>query len=73
MLAPMADQGSLDSMQPFDCPRCSESVVERLYGPCESCRAQLRASVAGEARAVDAEKYVPKMNVTPNAVALKDD
>jgi len=27
----------------------------------------------GEAREVEAEAYEPKMNVTPNAVALKDD
>jgi hypothetical protein len=27
---------------------------------------------AGRARAVEAEAYDPKMNVTPNAVALKD-
>jgi hypothetical protein len=33
----------------------------------------LRAQVAGEARAVEAGGYEPKMNVTPNAVALKDD
>ena len=26
----------------------------------------------GHARAVEAEAYDPKMNVTPNAVALKD-
>jgi ribosomal protein L37AE/L43A len=72
MLGSMADQGSLDSMQPFDCPRCARTVVERLYGPCESCRAELRATVTGEARAVETEQYVPKMNVTPNAVATKD-
>lgn len=28
---------------------------------------------AGQARDVDTGGYVPKMNVTPNAVALKDD
>ena len=27
---------------------------------------------AGEAKAVEAEAYEPKMNVTPNAVASKD-
>jgi hypothetical protein len=27
---------------------------------------------AGEARHVEVAEYVPKMNVTPNAVALKD-
>lgn len=29
--------------------------------------------MAGEAREVELAEYVPKMNVTPNAVALKDD
>jgi hypothetical protein len=28
--------------------------------------------VGGEAREVDEQDYVPKMNVTPNAVATKD-
>jgi hypothetical protein len=56
----------------FTCPRCSEPVVEELYGPCTACRASLRASVGSDARDVEAEVYEPKMNVTPNAVALKD-
>ena len=56
----------------FDCPRCSTSVTELFYGPCTPCREQLRAELGGEAREVEAEAYEPKMNVTPNAVALKD-
>jgi len=32
----------------------------------------LYARFTGEARAVETEEYVPKMNVTPNAVATKD-
>ncbi len=28
--------------QAFICPRCWRSVVERTYGPCAICRAQLR-------------------------------
>jgi hypothetical protein len=43
-----------------------------FYGPCTACRATLRAELGGEAREVEATEYVPKMNVTPNAVALKD-
>jgi hypothetical protein len=54
------------------CPRCARPVEQALYGPCESCRAELRATVAGEAHDVEAEAFEPKMNVTPNAVALKD-
>ncbi len=58
----------------FDCPRCGTSVDEGYYGPCTSCRDALRAQYAGGARDdIVAEAYVPKMNVTPNAVALKDD
>jgi hypothetical protein len=55
------------------CPRCGSSRTERFYGPCTSCRAELRAKFLGEGRDVEVAEYVPKMNVTPNAVALKDD
>ena len=54
------------------CPRCSSPLSQELYGPCESCRVELRAMYAGRARVVEAEAYDPEMNVTPNAVALKD-
>jgi hypothetical protein len=56
----------------FDCPRCSERVTERYWGPCEACRTELRATQGGVARDVEAAAYEPKMNVTPNQVALKD-
>jgi hypothetical protein len=57
----------------FSCPRCARDVAEAFYGPCASCRQELRATYAGEARTdVEAVAYEPKMNVTPNAVALKD-
>lgn len=56
------------------CPRCGAPIGgEAFYGPCPSCRAELRAKFAGLARTVEVAEYVPKMNVTPNAVALKDD
>ena len=55
------------------CPRCGQTSDERFYGPCATCRHELRATVGGEAREVEAAEYAPKMNVTPNAVALKDD
>jgi hypothetical protein len=55
------------------CPRCQSTSTAAFYGPCERCRAELRAAYAGEARDVEAVAYEPKMNVTPNAVALKDD
>jgi hypothetical protein len=57
----------------FDCPRCGTRSSSQFYGPCESCRDELRARYASAGRAVEAAEYEPKMNVTPNAVALKDD
>jgi len=56
----------------FTCPRCAQPARERVYGPCEQCREQLRTSVAGTAREIAVEAYTPKMNVTPNAVASKE-
>ena len=56
----------------FDCPRCGNPVSEVFYGPCSTCVENLRATFVSEARHVEAEAYEPKMNVTPNAVALKD-
>ena len=56
----------------FACPRCGSGVVEPYYGPCTTCRSDLRAALGGEARDVAVADYVPKMNVTPNAVASKD-
>ena len=55
------------------CPRCGRDVDERFYGPCASCRDDLRAAFVRDARVVDVAEYEPKMNVTPNAVAVKDD
>lgn len=62
----------VDGRLAFACPRCHREVTEELYGPCSQCRTTLRAVVGAEARDVDAGEYVPKMNVTPNAVATKD-
>ena len=56
----------------FVCPRCARDVVEAGYGPCASCRTDLRANLGGEQRDVEVGDYIPKMNVTPNAVASKD-
>lgn len=66
-----------DDAQAFDssafaCPRCAKTVAEEYYGPCTACQAQLRALYTGEQREVASTEYEPKMNVTPNAVALKD-
>ncbi len=65
--------GTVPADQTHVCPRCSVEVTERFYGPCTTCRGELRASQGNEQVARDAVEYEPKMNVTPNAVALKDD
>jgi hypothetical protein len=56
----------------FDCPRCAQPTDEDFYGPCRSCRDQLRASQFIESRAVETADYEPKMNVVPNQVATKE-
>jgi len=45
----------------------------QFYGPCATCREELRATMGVAPRHVEVAEYEPKMNVTPNAVALKDD
>ena len=60
-------------MLTFDCPRCQRPTEADLYGLCPNCVTELRARYAGRAREVEAAEYEPKVNVTPNAVALRDD
>jgi len=54
------------------CLRCGAAARMRFRGPCDACVTELDAKYKVEARAVEAAEYVPKMNVTPNAVALKE-
>jgi hypothetical protein len=69
---PSIDAADVPTDLTHTCPRCEREVTARFYGPCEPCRAELRVAFAGEARDVEIEEYVPKMNVTPNAVASKE-
>jgi hypothetical protein len=64
--------GDMHAELSFACPRCATEVDEAYYGPCASCRTTLRALLGGDAREVEETAYEPKMNVTPNAVALKE-
>ena len=64
---------SMVGLVEFTCPRCQSAIDSEFYGPCESCRTDLRAKFQSEGRIVELAEYEPKMNVTPNAVALKDD
>lgn len=83
MISPMPDETHVndatsneaiqtDMPTEFTCPRCRLQVIEAFYGPCQSCRTTLRATLGADAREVEDVSYEPKMNVTPNAVATKD-
>ena len=71
----IAEPGAQDPApsQLFNCPRCHRPTEADLYGPCPTCVIDLRSRYAGLAREVEASEYAPKMNVTPNAVALRDE
>ena len=58
---------------PMTCMRCGAEAPMRFAGTCAACTAELREKFRGEARVIEGAEYEPKMNVTPNAVALKDD
>ncbi|MBV8690625.1 MAG: hypothetical protein JOY57_03125, partial [Actinobacteria bacterium] len=51
---------------------CAQPADARFYGPCDSCREQLRATMRNEQRDVEVAAYEPKMNVVPNQIATKD-
>ena len=53
------------------CLRCGSTARMRFAGPCAACTVTLRADMCTDVQTVD-DEYVPKVNVTPNAVALKD-
>jgi hypothetical protein len=60
------------AMLSFICPRCQYPANELFYGPCTVCVGQLRAGQVLDQRAAETQDYIPKMNVTPNAVATKE-
>jgi hypothetical protein len=57
----------------LECMRCRRHAEMRVPGLCRECRDELVARFAAKPREIEAAAYEPKMNVTPNAVALKDD
>ncbi len=59
-------------MLEFTCPRCGVDAQSEFYGPCCRCVASLHEGQALDRSAIAVAEYVPKMNVTPNAVATKD-
>jgi len=60
-------------MNQFTCPRCAADTSAEFYGPCESCCNQLHTTQRIEPKIVEGSSGEYKMNVTPNAVALKAD
>ena len=56
----------------FSCPRCSQEVVERFWGPCQACRTQLVAAFTPAPVDVEVARFEPAMHVTPNHVATRD-
>ncbi len=68
----MTSVGHMETIE-VTCPRCGRDVQQRFYGPCDDCRAALRDAYRAEGRVIEIAEYEPKMNVTPNAVATKDD
>jgi Fe-S cluster biogenesis protein NfuA len=62
----------VDADLTFACPRCSTQVADRFYGPCSSCRSQLNAVQHGTAKALEAERFEPRLHVVPNHVATKE-
>jgi hypothetical protein len=69
---PAGHHAAVTTTLQFECPRCRQPTEERWFGPCTTCRDQLRATMGNEPHAVEAADYEPKMNVTPNHVATKD-
>jgi hypothetical protein len=57
----------------LECMRCRQRAPMRFAGVCAACRDELRAKYASTGRVAEAPAYEPKGNVTPNAVALRED
>ena len=57
----------------MECMRCHRTEAMRFYGLCTGCRQELHTIFDREGHVVEVAEYEPKMNVTPNAVALKAD
>jgi hypothetical protein len=61
-----------ESGREFACPRCDRTFTARFYGPCQSCRDELIATMGLESAEVARPRYEPAMNVVPNQVATKE-
>jgi len=75
MAGETTEAAAADDFAPVDmeCLRCGRVAPMRFSGMCATCRDELYAKYDGRGREVTVADYEPKMNVTPNAVALRDD
>ena len=63
---------SINNEVQFVCPRCEKSVAKRFYGPSGFCREELHLTLATNVSPIESEPFPPKVNVSPNSVALKE-
>ena len=63
---------SINNEVQFVCPRCKKFVAKRFYGPSGFCREELRLTLATNVSPIESEPFPPKVNVSPNSVALKE-
>jgi hypothetical protein len=68
----VTDVASADVLKDFECPRCRKAASARFYGPCDTCRDDLRANLGNEQHELEQVVYETKMNVVPNHVATKE-
>ena len=59
-------------LKEFECPRCAQPATARFYGPCDTCRQDLRASLGNEQHELEKVVFETKINVVPNHVATKE-
>ena len=57
----------------MECLRCGQLEPMRFFGMCRACTEELHLRFSRDARVIEVAEYEPKMNVTPNAVALTAD
>ena len=56
----------------FECPRCHQASTARFYGPCDTCRQDLRANLGNEQHELEKVVFETRINVVPNHVATKE-
>lgn len=68
----VSDAATAEVLKKFECPRCKQAASARFYGPCDTCRQDLRANLGNEQHELETVVYETKINVVPNHVATKE-